>query len=132
MEGKITLVTPPDVFENNNLGILFVNLNGEDQDRVSQWLAESDIDQDINIYVHDNQHRDSKWLLYAINCCNYAFIDLDNADNLIYALSSYMLSISNSSIFYKVGDPELAETYKMINLNRIENIQDFLEILVSE
>ena len=132
MDGKITLVTPPDIFENNNLGVLFVNLDYENQDLVSKWLANNDIPHDINLYIYDNQHKDSKWLLYALNCCNFAFINLDNIDNLTFALSSYVLSISNSSIYYKVSDPELVDTYKLINFNRIENIKDFLEILVSD
>jgi len=133
MEGKITLVTPPDVFENNNLGVLFVNISELDQDLTSEWLEKTEIQQDINIYVYDSQHHhDTKWLLYAMNCCNYAFIDLDRADNLVIALSSYMLSISNSSIYYKVSDSDLAETYKLVNLNRVQRIEDFLENLVSE
>ena len=31
MNGKITLITPPDFFENDNHSILFVHLNDTDQ-----------------------------------------------------------------------------------------------------
>lgn len=129
MNGKITLVTPPDIFENSNVSILFVNAKEADQDAISKWLADSDIEQDINIYVYDNHHDDLKWLLYSIKCSNYAFFDLDSINNSIFALSSYMLSISNSKIFYKISDPELMEIYKMVNLNHVRGIEEFLEIL---
>ena len=50
MDGKITLVTPPDIFENGNLSILLVNLSEEDQDTVGKWLSKSDIKENLNIY----------------------------------------------------------------------------------
>ena len=43
MEGKITLITPPDVFENESYSILFIHLSEEDQESVSRWLSTTDI-----------------------------------------------------------------------------------------
>ena len=50
MNGKITLITPPDIFENGNKSILLVNLSDADQDAVSKWLSESTFEQNLNIY----------------------------------------------------------------------------------
>ena len=55
MEGKITLITPPDVFENDSYSILFVHLNEEDQEIVSKWLASTDIKQNVNIYFYSGE-----------------------------------------------------------------------------
>ena len=51
MEGKLTLITPPDIFENESYSILFVHLSDEDQEKVSQWFANSKIKDNLNIYI---------------------------------------------------------------------------------
>ena len=35
MEGKLTLITPPDIFENESYSILFIHLNDEDHKHLS-------------------------------------------------------------------------------------------------
>ena len=47
--GKITLVTPPDFYENQNFSILMIGLSDSEQDKTSVWLGQSNITQDINI-----------------------------------------------------------------------------------
>lgn len=126
MQGKITLITPPDIFENSNTSILFVNLSNEDQDKVSQWLAKSDIKNDLNFYVYTGEPT-VPWFLYALNRCEYKYVDLDTDYAVIHALGGYMLSKSN--VYYKLVDKNLSAIYNFVNTNRITKIETFLERL---
>lgn len=124
MKGKITLITPPDFFENNNLSILFVNLSDKDQDIISQTLAQSDISNDVNFYVF-NQETNVSWLLYAFHRCNYRFINFDNGSKITNSLGSYLLA--NSNTFFHTSDENLTAIYSHINQNKITNVKTFLE-----
>ena len=55
MQGKITLITPPDIFENINKSIFFIHMSDEEQDFVSKWLATHDILEDLNFYVYSSE-----------------------------------------------------------------------------
>lgn len=124
MDSKITLITPPDFFENSNKSLLFVNLNEKDQDKVSRWIFDKDLKNDVNFYVFSTES-DIRWLFYAIGCCKHKYLDLDNANELVTSLSSYILS--KSGFYYKVTDENLAAIYNHINTNRIIDVETFLE-----
>lgn len=129
MNGKITLITPPDFFENNNLSILFLNLSDKDQDIVSKFLAESNISIDVNFYVY-NQETNVSWLLYAYNRCDYRFIDFNNSSIITNSLGGYLLTKSNT--FFHSSDENLSAIYSHLNQNRITNIKLFLERIFNE
>jgi hypothetical protein len=124
MEGKITLITPPDIFENESYSILFIHLSDQDQITVSEWLAKSSIGENINVYFYD-QEIEVTWLFHAIARCDYTFIDIDNATETTKALSGYILG--KKSTFYKTVDENKSAVYHYINQNRITNIESFLE-----
>jgi len=124
MNGKITLITPPDIFENSNKSILFVNLSLVDQDTVSKWLADREIDRDVNFYVYSNES-DVEWLFWAASSSRYKYINMNNANQIIQALSGYLLSKSN--VFYQTEDENLKAIYSHINTNSISKIETFLE-----
>jgi hypothetical protein len=128
MDGGITLVTPPDIYENNNLSILFMHLSDRDQDTVSQWLSQSDLKEDINIYVYNGEVNVS-WLLYALGRCDYKYIDVDLANNVSQALMGYILG--KNGICYHTEDENLAAIYSHINSNRTSSIKDFMERALS-
>ena len=128
MEGGITLVTPPDIYENSNLSILFMHLSDNDQDTVSQWLSQSKITEDINIYVYNGEVNVS-WLLYALGCCDYKYIDIDGANDVSKALMGYILG--KNGICYRTEDENLAAIYSHINSNRTTSIKDFMERALS-
>lgn len=123
MQGKITLITPPDLFENDSQSVLFVNLDVKDQEAVSAWLAKSELDKDINIYFYDNG--DAPWLLYALARCNYSILNLDQQNEITKVLAGYILGKKN--IFYKTENENTAAICHYINQNRITNIELFLE-----
>jgi hypothetical protein len=128
MNGKITLITPPDFYENDNPSILFVNLNATDQDIVSKWFSDSQIEDAINIYVYDGEPN-LPWFFYAMARCDYKYIDLDTKTFVTDALSAYMLGKSN--VFYKTTDNNLAAIFSHINTNRIDRIETFMESVFS-
>lgn len=124
MTGKITLVTPPDFFENNNQNILFINLNELDQDKASRWLKSKEFNFNLNFYLYSGED-DLRWLLWASACCSYKFIDLDEHTEITQALCGYLLSKQN--FYYKTSNEKLATIYSFINSNRVRTIEDFLE-----
>jgi hypothetical protein len=129
MQGKITLITPPDIFENNNTSVLFIHLSDQDQDAVSKWLKSATIDQDLNFYIYSGEPN-LPWLLYAIGCCQYKYIDLDSLNYVTQAMSGYMLS--KPGFTYKISDEAVAEVYSHINHNRVNQIESFLERILSD
>jgi hypothetical protein len=129
MQGKITLITPPDFFENNNLSILFINLTEEEQDIISKFLYENNISIDINFYVFDTDPN-IPWLFYAFNRCDYRFINFNNSTDVSNTLGSYLLSKSNT--FFCSDNENLVAMYSHINQNRITNIKMFLERIFND
>ena len=73
--GKITLITPPDIFENSNTSILLVHLTDEEQDMASAWLGANEVPNDINIYLYNGEDNVT-WFLYAMSRCEYKYINL--------------------------------------------------------
>ena len=124
MEGKLTLITPPDIFENESYSILFVHLSNEDQEKVSQWFANSTLKENINIYFYSGEI-DMPWFFHAMANSEYKYIDLDNLNNITSALSGYMLGKKNT--YYKTTDENISAVFHYINQNRITNIENFLQ-----
>lgn len=124
MENKITLITPPDFFENESFSILFVHLSEEDQGKVSSWLANANLTEHINIYFYDHEI-DLNWFFYTLSRCEYKYIDTNDLNYATQALSGYILGKKNT--YYKVDDESMSAVYHYINQNRVTNIESFLE-----
>lgn len=124
MNGKITLITPPDIFENENLSILFCHLSDKDQELVSKWLSNTQIEKNFNIYFYNNEPN-MEWLLYTINLCDFKFINLDTRNIITGTLTGHLLAKDN--FYFKTSDANLAQICQYINSNRIIKIEDFLE-----
>lgn len=129
MQGNLNLITPPDIFENDSVSVLFIHLSDVDQEAVSKWLAASDIDHSMNFYVYSGEP-DVVWLLHAINRCDHKFIDLSSVNYVTQLMTGYMLG--NNSFCYKTADEEIAEVCGHLNNNRIFQIEQFLERIVSD
>lgn len=127
MTGKITLITPPDIFENSNPSVLFVHITDEEQDVISRWLGSADFKTDINFYVYSGEPN-AMWFLYAMNRCEHKYINIDCVNYITQALSGYALS--KSGTFYKTQDENLAAVYSHINSNRVNQVEQFLESIL--
>ena len=124
MNGKITLITPPDFFENGNLSILFAHIDDQEQDFISRWLAENPVNKNINLYVYSGEVNVS-WFLYAMNRCEYKYINIDNVNYISQALQGYVLT--KNDVFYKTSDENLVGVFSHINPNRLTQVEDFLK-----
>lgn len=124
MQGKITLITPPDIFENSNTSVLFSHIGDEEQKAISQWLSSSEFNTNINFYVYSGEPN-TVWFLYALNRCEYKYINIDSVNYITQALSGYILS--KSGTYYKTNDANLAGVYSHINGNRVTHVEQFLE-----
>jgi len=124
MEGKITLITPPDVFENESFSILFIHLDDGDQEIVSKWLSESEIKFNVNIYFYSGE-TDMPWFFHAMAISEYKYINLDSLNNITSTLSGYVLGKTNT--YYKTTDENVVAICQHINQNRITKIESFLQ-----
>ena len=129
MTGRITLITPPDIYENSNTSVLFAHISDRDQELVSKWLAEHELENDLNFYIY-NGESEVPWFFWAVGCCQYKYIDLDGVNDISKLLSGYVLS--KPGFFYKTEDENIAAVMSHINNNRISSIEKFLERLLSE
>jgi len=129
MTGKITLITPPDFFENGNLSILLAHTTEEEQKIVSDWFGANDLKENINLYFYNGEPNPA-WFLYATNRCDYKYINVDCVNYITQALSGYILSKNN--FYYRTDDNDIAEVYEHINTKRIDNITQFLESIFGD
>jgi hypothetical protein len=127
MLGKITLITPPDIFENENVSVLFVNITDDEQDSISRWFANSDFSDNINFYLY-NGEPNVTWFLYALSRCEHKYINMDCVNYITQALGGYTLS--KNGVYYKTDDANLASVYSHINNNRVDQIENFLESIL--
>jgi hypothetical protein len=124
MDGKLTLITSPDFFENSNTSILFFHLTDDEQDRISKWLSESKIKKDINLYVYTNEVN-LPWIFYAFSRCEYKYINFDGMNSITQSLGGYFVGRNN--VYYSTKDENLAAIYSHINGNRVSQVETFLE-----
>jgi hypothetical protein len=127
MQGTIKLITPPDFFETGDLSILLVHLSDQEQDAASQWLAKSNFNQDLNIYVYDGEHNIS-WFLYAAARCEHKYLNLDSLNLITQSLSGYLLG--RQDFYYHTENDQVAEIYSHISQNRVSSIEGFLETVL--
>jgi hypothetical protein len=122
MPAKITLITPPNIFQNDCLSVLFFDLTDTEQDEVSAWLVKEDIN--LNIYFYQGE-TNVPWVLHALSCADYKYINVNNWSAITSYLAGYILSKNN--VFYSAEDISVADLYSYINNNRVKTAVDFLE-----
>jgi len=123
MSNKITLITPPDFYENSNFSIMLLGLNEQDQDAASHWLGQVDNIDNINFYFYQGE-TNLEWLFYALNRSDLKFINLDSNLTIINYLSSYILGRPN--VYYTTKNENLKSLMSYINNKYVPNIETFL------
>ncbi len=121
--GKINLITPPDRLYNSNLSYLLVKpstkLKLQFQNKLSQ------IDEDVNVYIFDDQEFDIDWLLSVSQNVDFNIIDIDNCDSLTKLFVALMLT--QPTAYYYTSDE--VTPYHLISRNRIYNMDWIQEVL---
>ena len=130
MEGKITLITPPDIYENYNNSLLFVGMSETDQDQASLWLGThaKDLNIDLNFYFYQGENN-IPWLFYALSKASFTFVNLNTNESIINILGSYILGKPND--FYTCIDENLKALLSHINNNYVPNIDTFLKKVIN-
>jgi len=129
MTNKVTLITPPDIFENSNKSIMVVDLTDQEQDDLSLSLGSFEGDFDLNIYFYKGE-TDINWLFHAINTSQYVYLNIDNHSQISHLLASYILSKPN--VWYTTKDLNTRELYSFINRKHVDSIQEFIEKVLDE
>jgi len=123
---KITLITPPDFFQNDQQSVMLVDLREEEQDAVTKWLlALGNIN--INIYYYQGE-LELPWLLHSYTAADYRYINVANASTITGIMCSYLLSKPNS--YYSAHDELVLASLSHINTNRVNDAIDFLERII--
>lgn len=121
----ITLISPPDIYENENDSLLLINITEQEQEDTSTWFANNEYQGPLNIYFYTGEN-DIPWLLHAVAVSRCVYINCDNSTEVTKWLTSYLLS--KKHIWYKLEDSELAHIMNFINHKRTNKITDFLEV----
>jgi hypothetical protein len=122
MTGKITLITPPDIYQNDQESILFIDLTEIEQDLVSTWLGKANLS--LNIYFYQGE-TNIPWLLHSLSCSQYKYVNLNNMSPVISYLAGYILS--KPGVCYSTTNVNVSELYSHINLNKVDDVIAFLE-----
>lgn len=126
---KITLITPPDYFENSNPSILLIGLNEEQQDQITVCLGNTDVSPDLNVYYYQDEDN-LEWLLYALARSGAIFVNGDCANFTVQNLLSYILSRPN--VYWTTKDEDIKKLFGYINGHYVNTIEDFFKGLLDE
>jgi hypothetical protein len=124
MSNKITLITPPDFYENSNFSVLFLGLTEPDQDAASQWLGQNDQYPNTNFYYYQGENN-LPWLMYALNRADVKFLNFDADHAIINIMGSYILGRPN--VYYTTKDENLKALMSHINNQYVASVEEFLE-----
>ena len=91
---KINLITPPDILHNKNKSILCVSLDNENRKSLQNVLAK--VQENLNIYIFDNDITEIDWLLNLHKICDVCIVNLDNLPQEIRTIMSYLISFDNT------------------------------------
>jgi hypothetical protein len=127
MTGKITLISPPDVYVNRGFSIILVNTTEEEQEKISDWFGQNNLRKEVCIYFYNNE-QNIQWLLAAFNMAHYRYVNVDNSKDQSNVLMSYMLSGDNC--YYQNSDKNAQEIFGLLNTSKLESVTDFLEKVV--
>ena len=118
---KINLITPPDILHNKNKSILCVSLDNENRKSLQNVIAK--VQENLNIYIFDNDITEIDWLLNLHKICDVCIVNLDNLPQEIRTIMSYLISFDNTYWLTK-GEQIM---YNKISSNRIFELDQIKE-----
>jgi len=124
MKNKITLITPPDKFENANFNLTLINLNQSQQESVTNWLEQVEIEKDMNIYYF-GPNDDAQWLLYAVNQSHLTYCNIDNQCQTMSVLLSWI--VAKNKVYFNSENEKTSTILSNITHNRVPDISFFLD-----
>lgn len=121
--GKINLITPPDKLFNLNPGYLLIKPSTKVKMQFQQLLSQSD--DDLNVYIYDQDEADIEWMLSVSQQADFIIIDIDNCDLITKQFVSFLLAQPNS---YYLTNDELTP-WHLISRNRIYNLDWIIDAI---
>lgn len=128
MDNRILLITPPDKVFNQNKSCLLIYPSSEVKDQAQQILLSSEEGQK-NIYLYnikDKNDHDIDWLLTVAKMSDIVILDLDNCEQEVKALSSYLISLPHTFWLTK----EDKWQYNKLSTNRIYGLDAIEHLLI--
>jgi hypothetical protein len=131
MTGKITLISPPDVYVNKSYSIILVNTTDEEESKITEWFTEHNLEKEISIYFY-NGTNNLQWLVTAFSIAKHRYINVDQTYQLTNDNSHYLLSylLSCDNCHYTLKNDNLFEIYRLLNTSRIDSITEFLDRVI--
>ena len=124
MSNRVTLITPPDIYENANFSVMLLGMSDDQQDQASKWLGSHDNYPETNLYVYQGE-TNATWLFYALNRTDVKFLNLDADYAIINHMASYILG--RPGVYYTTQDANLKELMSHINNQFVPDVETFLE-----
>ena len=118
---KINLITPPDMLHNKNKSILCISFDNENRKSLQNVLAK--VQENLNIYIFDNDITEIDWLLNLHKICDVCIVNLDNLPQEIRTIMSYLISFDNT--YWLTKGEEIM--YNKISSNRIFELDQIKE-----
>lgn len=128
MTPRVTLITPPDIYQNNNISLMFIDITDDEQNASSKWLGQLNSEIAINIYFFQGE-TNAPWIFHSLAASKYKYLNLNNASVVTQHLAGYILS--KQDVYYTTDNDHVAALYSHINCNRVTGITDFLERVLS-
>ncbi len=119
--GKITLITPPDKLFNMNLSYLLIKPSTQVKEQFQIILSQ--ILEDVNVFVYDEDDHDIGWLLGIAQQVEVIIIDVDNCDAITSQFITFLLAHPNS--YYIYNDDTIP--YKLFSKYCIYNLDWIIE-----
>ena len=88
-----------------------------------QLLSQSD--DDLNVYIYDQDEADIEWMLSVSQQADFIIIDIDNCDLITKQFVSFLLAQPNS---YYLTNDELTP-WHLISRNRIYNLDWIIDAI---
>ena len=127
MTGKITLISPPDVYVNRGFSIILVNTTEAEQELIIDWFGSHNLSKEISIYFYNNE-RNVQWLITAFNMAHFRYVNIDNSTDQSNVLLSYMLS--GEDCYYSTSNESAHEIFRLLNTSKLDNVTEFLEKVI--
>lgn len=110
---EISLITPPDVLNNDAYSILVVCPTADKKQMLNEILGDTSVY--LNLYLYENAFDNVDWIINLIKKVDIAFIDVDNCDANVRVFLSHFIAQPNT--FYLTNDG--TTPYNLISKNRV-------------
>jgi len=131
MTGKITLISPPDIYVNKSFSIILVNTTDDEEAAITDWFSGQHLGKEVSIYFY-NGDNSIQWLMTAFSIAKHKYINVERTIQLERDNSKHLLSylLSCDDCYYTLENEDLFEIYKLLNTSRIDSVTEFLNRVI--